>query len=376
MDILTQGVLGGVMAQSFAGKHEKKMATLAGVAAGILADADILIRSSSDPLLNIEYHRHFSHSLFFIPVGAALAMLLLWPFMRRHLSAKRLYVFCLAGYSMSGVLDACTSYGTHLFWPFTDERVAFNIISIVDPVFTLILLLALILGLRLPQRQVAAAGLLLCTVYLGLGFVQLQRAEQAAESGVRPETPEDQQRAERQVYGLVRLTDGDPDDVPAPEAGHVFWMEYMAQDADKALAFYRDLSGYEAKLQGSESGIDYHVLRRDGRRAGHPDPANDRLRDSGGGAGPREPGLIGRSRVVLRRWNRAGRQEGRSCFYGLPQANNGGVLPRQPRGDAQPPGGEPARAGGGRGLRRLCVGHGRQRFGYARALKPGRSSHH
>ena len=182
MDILTQGVLGGVMAQSFAGKHEKKMATLAGVAAGILADADILIRSSSDPLLNIEYHRHFSHSLFFIPVGAALAMLLLWPFMRRHLSAKRLYVFCLAGYSMSGVLDACTSYGTHLFWPFMDERVAFNIISIVDPVFTLILLLALILGLRLPQRQVAAAGLLLCTVYLGLGFVQLQRAEQVAEA--------------------------------------------------------------------------------------------------------------------------------------------------------------------------------------------------
>ena len=49
MDILTQGVLGGVVAQSFAAKHEKKMATLAGVAAGILADADILIRSSSDP---------------------------------------------------------------------------------------------------------------------------------------------------------------------------------------------------------------------------------------------------------------------------------------------------------------------------------------
>jgi inner membrane protein len=182
MDILTQGLIGGVLAQSLASRHEKKIATVIGMAAGFLADADTLIRSSSDPLLNIEYHRHFSHSLAFIPLGAALAMLLLWPFVRRRLPLRRLYLYCLAGYSMSGVLDACTSYGTHLFWPFSDERVAFNIISIVDPVFTLILLLTLLLGLRLDHRQVAVAGLALCVFYLGFGFVQLQRAEQVAET--------------------------------------------------------------------------------------------------------------------------------------------------------------------------------------------------
>jgi predicted enzyme related to lactoylglutathione lyase len=71
------------------------------------------------------------------------------------------------------------------------------------------------------------------------------------------------------ALGFVRLTGGDPEDPAAPEPGHVFWMEYMAQDAKKALEFYRDLSGYEAKVQSNESGIDYHVLRRDGRtRAG------------------------------------------------------------------------------------------------------------
>ena len=181
MDLLTQGLVGGVLAQSLARKNEKKIATLVGVVAGLLADADILIRSSSDPLLNIEYHRHFSHSLVFIPVGAAIATLLLWPFVRRHLSARRLYLFSLAGYSMSGVLDAFTSYGTHLFWPFSDERVALNIISIVDPVFTLILLVTLLTGLRLGHRKVAFAGLVLCMMYLVMGFVQLQRAEQVAE---------------------------------------------------------------------------------------------------------------------------------------------------------------------------------------------------
>lgn len=181
MDVLTQGLVGGVLAQSLATKDEKKIATLVGVAAGLLADADILIRSSTDPLLNIEYHRHFSHSLAFIPLGAAIAMLLFWPFVRRYLSGKRLYLFCLAGYSMSGVLDACTSYGTHLFWPLSDERVALNIISIVDPVFTLILLVTLLAGLIVGHRQVAYAGLALCMMYLGMGFVQLQRAGQVAE---------------------------------------------------------------------------------------------------------------------------------------------------------------------------------------------------
>ncbi len=181
MDILTQGLLGGVLAQSVAKKEEKKLASFVGIVAGLLADVDILISSANDPLLNIEYHRHFTHSLFFVPIGAAIALVLLWPFLRSRISSGRLYLFCLVGYSMSGVLDACTSYGTHLFWPLSDERVAFNIISIIDPVFTLILLMSLLLGLRIKSKRIAHIGLLLCSAYLALGFVQLQRAQALAQ---------------------------------------------------------------------------------------------------------------------------------------------------------------------------------------------------
>lgn len=181
MDVLTQGLLGGVMAQGAARASEKRLATLAGIGAGLLADVDIFIRSAQDPLLNIEFHRHFTHSLLFIPFGAAIAFVLLWPFLRRRLDNVRLYLFCLLGYSLSGLLDAFTSYGTHLLWPVYDERIAFNIISVVDPVFTLILLVTLLLGLRLKRRSVAFAGLAVCGVYLSLGFVQLQRAEQVAQ---------------------------------------------------------------------------------------------------------------------------------------------------------------------------------------------------
>jgi len=176
MDILTQALLGGVLAQAVASKNEKKIATLTGCVAGVIADADILIQSSADPLLTIEYHRHFSHSLFFIPVGAVIALMLLWPFLRRRISVSRLYLFCFAGFSLSGVLDACTSYGTHLLWPFSDERIAWNIIAIIDPVFTIALLITLVLGLRIKYRQVAYWGLSFSLAYMLAGYLQLQRA--------------------------------------------------------------------------------------------------------------------------------------------------------------------------------------------------------
>ncbi|MCK4866339.1 MAG: metal-dependent hydrolase [Gammaproteobacteria bacterium] len=182
MDILTQGLLGGVLAQSVAKKEETKLATLIGVISGLLADADIFIYSANDPLLNIELHRHFTHSLFFIPFGAAIAMALLWPFLKNHLPAGRIYLYSLLGYSMSGLLDACTSYGTHLLWPFSNERIAFNVISIIDPVFTISLLITLLYSLRVKRQRIAHIGLLLAAGYMLLGFVQLQRATNLTEN--------------------------------------------------------------------------------------------------------------------------------------------------------------------------------------------------
>lgn len=180
MDIITQGLLGAVMGQTVANKAEKKLATVVGAIAGLLADTDVLISSASDPLLNIEYHRHFTHALIFIPIGALIAALILLPFLRHRLPFARIYRFSFAGYALSGVLDACTSYGTHLLWPFNDERVAFHIISIVDPVFTLVLLVALFIGLRRRHRNIAAYGMLVALMYMGLGTIQMLRASDMA----------------------------------------------------------------------------------------------------------------------------------------------------------------------------------------------------
>ena len=181
MDIVTQGVLGAAMATSAAPARELRTAAVVGLAAGMLADADTLIRSSSDPLLTLEYHRHFSHALAFVPVGALLAALVLWPLLRTRLVFARLYLYALLGYCLSGFLDACTSYGTHVLWPLSDARTAFSIISIVDPLFTLALLVPLALALRRRQRTVALVGVVLAAAYLGVGVLQHGRAMHALE---------------------------------------------------------------------------------------------------------------------------------------------------------------------------------------------------
>ena len=181
MDLLTQGLLGATIAQAGAKPDEVKRASFVGFCAPLLADADALIRSSDDPLLVLEYHRHFTHALAFIPVGALIASMLLWPWLRKRLGFKRVYYYAFLGYATAGFLDACTSYGTHLLWPFSDGRVAWSIISIIDPVFSVGLIVAIGFGLIKGQTSAGRAGLVFAAAYLVLGVVQHQRAASVAQ---------------------------------------------------------------------------------------------------------------------------------------------------------------------------------------------------
>jgi len=176
MDIVTQGIVGAVFAQTAADKKHIRLASLTGFIGAVLADADVLIHSANDPLLKLEFHRQFSHSLLFIPFGALLAALLLWPLLRKRLPFSRLYLFSLLGYGTAGLLDACTSYGTQLLWPFSTERIAWRIISIVDPIFTGILLLMLVLAWKSRKKLYAFVGISLALSYLLFASYQQQSA--------------------------------------------------------------------------------------------------------------------------------------------------------------------------------------------------------
>ncbi len=180
MDPLTQGALGAAVAQALSPAARVRLAGLAGFGAGLLADLDVVIRSDADPLLFLDYHRHFTHALAFVPVGGAVAAGLCVVLSRRRAGFRELWLPCTLGYATHGLLDSCTSYGTHLLWPFSDLRVAWHVISIIDPLFTVPLVVGVGLALWRRRRRWARAGLGLALAYLALCVVQQRRAEVAA----------------------------------------------------------------------------------------------------------------------------------------------------------------------------------------------------
>jgi len=175
LDPLTQGALGAAFAQSAAESRRIRSASVLGALSGMAPDLDVLISSSTDPLLFLEYHRHFTHALAFIPVGALICAGVLHWFVRKRLSFGWTYLFCLLGYASHGLLDACTTYGTQLLWPFSDMRVAWHLVSVVDPAFSVPLGIVVLLTFLRRQRIWAWIGLAWCALYLSLGYWQNQR---------------------------------------------------------------------------------------------------------------------------------------------------------------------------------------------------------
>lgn len=180
MDLLTHAALSAAGAAALARPAQVRIAALTGAVAGVLPDTDTLIASSSDPLLNLEFHRHFSHSLLMVPIGALLVAGLAWIVLRDRMGFRQLYLFAFAGYLLSPLLDACTSYGTHLLWPFSDRPIAWSIIAIVDPLFTLNVVVLLALCLWRSRSAYTRVALALAAGYLAIGLVQHERAAAAA----------------------------------------------------------------------------------------------------------------------------------------------------------------------------------------------------
>lgn len=188
MDPLTQAALGGmaagvadaVLAHVSKGRPRLgRAAILLGMGAGMAADLDVVIPFVIDLELPWTYHRHFTHALAFVPIGALLCTIVaccLWRRFRANL--RKTYIVTFAAYATHGPLDACTSYGTHLAWPFSDARANWDLLPIVDPLLTL----GLLAGLALRRWRLSAivAAWLYFAVFVGIGAVQRDRALELA----------------------------------------------------------------------------------------------------------------------------------------------------------------------------------------------------
>jgi inner membrane protein len=176
MDPISHVLLGASLGYAAFGKKLGRTAAACAGLAAFAPDADVFIRSGNDPLIAIEYHRGFTHSLVFAPIGAAIVAGV-WILRRRwRPQALTIWGCCLLAYLSHCLLDAATSYGTQLLWPFSNARAGWDLISIIDPIFTLALLGGLVLALALKRVRVATGALAVAAIYLVLGGVQHARA--------------------------------------------------------------------------------------------------------------------------------------------------------------------------------------------------------
>jgi inner membrane protein len=144
MDSLTQIVLGGAVGYAVLGNKVGSKAAIYGAVLGTLPDLDVFLPYSGE-VEAFTYHRGFSHSIL---VQLLISPFIVWLIIKYH-QATAIYknhwfwlVFlCL---STHGILDSFTVYGTQLLWPITEYPFAVSNLFIIDPMYTLPLLVAFI----------------------------------------------------------------------------------------------------------------------------------------------------------------------------------------------------------------------------------------
>ena len=177
MDSISQAALGAAVGQAALGPQVGRKALVWGAVVGTIPDLDVLAYPLMDQVTQLGWHRGHSHSFFFLALLTPLLAWLIWRLHGRRASWRGWMLLVYLAFITHILLDAFTVYGTQLFRPFTDLQAALNNISIIDPLFTVPLLLGLagtlVWSRRRPRRaqKLNFVGLGLATGYIALTFV-------------------------------------------------------------------------------------------------------------------------------------------------------------------------------------------------------------
>ena len=179
MDSITQIVLGAACGEIALGKKIGNKAILFGAIGGTIPDLDVLIGKLfyTNEIDSLAFHRGIMHSIPFAIVGALIFGFLSYKvydygYLRRGTTSLKdwIWLFFLSILTHP-ILDSFTPYGTQLFLPFSDYRVAFNNIAVVDPLYTLPLLMCVSITMFFNRKNSkrktwTKAGLYLSSAYM------------------------------------------------------------------------------------------------------------------------------------------------------------------------------------------------------------------
>jgi inner membrane protein len=205
MDSITHILLGGALAQAIAGRRAGFIAAfLLGGLAATAPDFDVFIRTGN-VVRDHAIHRHFMHSIVMAPVLATVTWAIFMLLRRLRPSAGLLYLAAMAACISHTMLDALTSFGTVMFWPWTERRIALDVIAVIDPLYTLPLMAGVAAAFWKRSVRAAAAGLVLSTCYMGIAAVQHERAARVQQQllASRGVTRTSQHRVLPQIGGIV-----------------------------------------------------------------------------------------------------------------------------------------------------------------------------
>ncbi|MFT4567588.1 MAG: inner membrane protein [Saprospiraceae bacterium] len=172
MDSITQAALGAAIGEAVLGKKIGNKGAVLGAIVAMIPDLDVGLYLFYDKFEMLSIHRGYSHSIMFSILGAFLIASVLqrikWA---KQISYLRLWIFTWLALFTHMLLDAFTAYGTQLFLPFSDARIGFDSINVVDPVYTLPLLIGLVCSLfffkNKPSKTVYNyIGIVVSTLYL------------------------------------------------------------------------------------------------------------------------------------------------------------------------------------------------------------------
>lgn len=189
MDSLTQAALGAAVGGAVMGRRAGWCAFALGAGFGTLPDLDSFIPYGG-AVADFTYHRGYTHALF---VQTLVAPLIAWPIARwraGHGESYRRWLLTVWLILIThALLDAVTIYGTQLWLPFSDYPVGLGSLFIIDPLYTLPLLVGIFVAVGNPWRRGRwnAAGLALSTAYLSWAIAAQQIVEHRAEAAIARE---------------------------------------------------------------------------------------------------------------------------------------------------------------------------------------------
>ena len=181
MDTITQATLGAALGEAGWRKALGPKAIAFGALCGLIPDFDAVAALWGD-WASLEYHRSLTHSVLFAPVVSPALGWIGWRWAKRRGTPRQWTKLAFWGLFTHPLLDVFTSYGTQLLYPFSKQRFALDGVSIIDPIYTFPLLIALFVALLWRKRPEVGAWatrltLGLTTLYLLFGWHLAGRAE-------------------------------------------------------------------------------------------------------------------------------------------------------------------------------------------------------